>query len=636
MDNLNRDTFDQLFPFYFSLKRDLSLNSCGRSFAKLADPATFNFERDVELIRPKVSIAKQYDEIRSRIQLVFILGLQSSSGGRIRLKGQFLEINDRLVFCGSPWFLNAEELEASGLLLSDFAIHDTILDVLHYIDLFRHSNEDVARASEKILRQKQFYEAILDRIPAEIAVFDTGQRYLYANSQAIPDSTLRRESLGYKESLIMKALHLDDSSVRDRNALFSAVIRTGLDAEQVEHNKPHIGRESWKLRKYSPAETGAGDRTVISYAVDISAVKEAERKVAAAFQQVSEIIESIKDVFLAVDRHWKVIFWNERAEETFGIMREEILGADLRERCAHIFEPDYFYLWQRSMDNVHVERTEGNLFAEDLWYDITAYPFMGGLSIYIRDITIQKNYERQLETQNRSMADRTRQLRVVYHDLEQSMQAGANEMPEPLRTFGGMLELLEARTPVRLDARGLRNLYLAQDSADQARKTIEQLLDFLETDSWIAPAEPVNLPEMLDEVSALLSDSIRSTGAQLDYAGLPQVQASAQLLLVVFLNFVEYCLNNAEPEVQPRIRIRAERMPEGWKFCVENNGGGLSDEQLARLFEVIRLPASAEDRFQNGIDLSMNRRIIKALGGELCADAADGAWMCFYFTLPDR
>jgi PAS domain S-box-containing protein len=46
-------------------------------------------------------------------------------------------------------------------------------------------------------------------------------------------------------------------------------------------------------------------------------------------KEKNEILESIGDGFFAVDKKWKVRFWNSKAEAELGIKKEDMLERDL-------------------------------------------------------------------------------------------------------------------------------------------------------------------------------------------------------------------------------------------------------------------------------------------------------------------
>jgi len=69
------------------------------------------------------------------------------------------------------------------------------------------------------------------------------------------------------------------------------------------------------------------------------------------------------------------------------------------------------------------------------------------------------------------------------------------------------------------------------------------------------------------------------------------------------------------------------------QFWVRDNGPGLTSEAQAKLFA----PFTRLEQIRaqgHGLGLSIVRRIVEKLGGEVGVISAPGEGSCFYFTLP--
>jgi signal transduction histidine kinase len=84
----------------------------------------------------------------------------------------------------------------------------------------------------------------------------------------------------------------------------------------------------------------------------------------------------------------------------------------------------------------------------------------------------------------------------------------------------------------------------------------------------------------------------------------------------------------------PRIELGAGPQPNGTvRFWVRDNGHGLSIEDQRRLFgEFSRLSEGQVEG--HGLGLSIVRRIVTKLGGEVGVESQIGQGSMFYFTLP--
>ena len=84
----------------------------------------------------------------------------------------------------------------------------------------------------------------------------------------------------------------------------------------------------------------------------------------------------------------------------------------------------------------------------------------------------------------------------------------------------------------------------------------------------------------------------------------------------------------------PRIELGGNRDGGGMAhFWVRDNGPGLDEQQLGQLFQEFSrvTPANAEG---HGLGLSIVKRIVERLGGEVRVSSAIGQGSTFGFTLP--
>jgi signal transduction histidine kinase len=83
----------------------------------------------------------------------------------------------------------------------------------------------------------------------------------------------------------------------------------------------------------------------------------------------------------------------------------------------------------------------------------------------------------------------------------------------------------------------------------------------------------------------------------------------------------------------PGLTTRLQAPPHHTAFWVCDNGPGLTPEEQARLFvEFTRLHTIQASG--HGLGLSIVRRIVERLGGEVGVESTVGEGSCFYFTLP--
>jgi len=115
---------------------------------------------------------------------------------------------------------------------------------------------------------------------------------------------------------------------------------------------------------------------------------------------------------------------------------------------------------------------------------------------------------------------------------------------------------------------------------------------------------------------------------------LPWVHAVAGQLVRVFENLVSNAIK-FNTAAEPHIEVSASLVPEGWRFCVEDNGIGIDEGYQTRVFEIFQRLNPREAFPGTGIGLAICQRIVERQGGRIWFESAGpGLGSRFYFTLP--
>jgi PAS domain S-box-containing protein len=191
-----------------------------------------------------------------------------------------------------------------------------------------------------------------------------------------------------------RAVHPDD---RDR------VLR--VRSEAISHGQPYAisyriqapdGELNWIQTVAVPMRNSAGDVTgYIGTAIDVTEHKLWEAELKQANKQVRDVLESITEMFIAVDYEWRFTYANQSAVEKLAKPLDKILGKNIWELLPKVAATDFQFQFERVMSKrvpAHFEF----LAPHGSWFDVHAYPSNDGLSAYILDITVRKKNEEEL------------------------------------------------------------------------------------------------------------------------------------------------------------------------------------------------------------------------------------------------
>ena len=125
--------FRKLFPFHLRVNDEGRLTSIGHTLEKVSGLKTgILLEDGVEIERPFLTHFS-FKNILELPQTLFLL--RTLPEPRLRLRGEWLlpQGQSDLLFVGSPWISDMAELKELDLSISDFSVHDPMVDVLHLI-----------------------------------------------------------------------------------------------------------------------------------------------------------------------------------------------------------------------------------------------------------------------------------------------------------------------------------------------------------------------------------------------------------------------------------------------------------------------------------------------------------------------
>jgi signal transduction histidine kinase len=132
---------DLLFPFYFIVDKQLKIMKTGKSLSRFMREE-ISFEEAFEIGSPAYGVEYTCDSIISNASKVFILSLRQNKNN-LSIKGQFVPLHDhdQLLFVGSPLVNSEEEMKKNNLLISDFALHDSQIELLHQINALKKAQQ---------------------------------------------------------------------------------------------------------------------------------------------------------------------------------------------------------------------------------------------------------------------------------------------------------------------------------------------------------------------------------------------------------------------------------------------------------------------------------------------------------------
>lgn len=234
-----------------------------------------------------------------------------------------------------------------------------------------------------------------------------------------------------------------------------------------------------------------------------------------------------------------------------------------------------------------------------------------------------------------SLSTRSSELAQANEGLERFVRMASHDLREPLNTvvqFGGLIEDDEAQ---RLSDSGRMYLGLMMKATVRMRALLDDVLHFARLGRGeSAPAQVVPLDAVFEELLVTLAASVKAREAAVEVSPLPSVRGQPNLLSLLFQNLLSNALKFVPPERRPHVRVSARAERGVACITVADNGIGMSEPELSRLFQPFQR-VHTQGRFEgSGLGLSIAQQVAQHHGGSIRVSSQPGVGSTFEVRLP--
>ena len=184
----------------------------------------------------------------------------------------------------------------------------------------------------------------------------------------------------------------------------------------------------------------------------------------------------------------------------------------------------------------------------------------------------------------------------------------------------------------KLGADGDKYLSSIRKATGRLRLLIKSILDY----SIIGYNKKKIIIDCNNLMEELLSDMdvfITENKAEIYFHMLPVVSGYAEIKSL-FQNLISNAIKFKQRGVIPVINVMAKEEVDDWLFAVNDNGIGIEEKYLERIFTIFQRLHSQSDYEGTGIGLAHCKKIVELHGGKLWVHSKFGNGSTFYFTIP--
>lgn len=311
----------------------------------------------------------------------------------------------------------------------------------------------------------------------------------------------------------------------------------------------------------------------------------------------------------------------------------ELIGGDIRMLNSNYHAEAFMREMWHDLTQGKIWKGEFRNRAKDgsiYWTNTTIMPFLDTAGIPYRYAEIHTEVTEYKEMKQK-MEEQVAELARSNDELEQFAYVVTHDLQEPLRAIGGFVQLLKKYCDQQLDERANQLISHVIDGTVRMQKLIDDLLTYAQVNTDQAMID-IDCEKLLHNVLADLSITISESNATITQDKLPVVKGIPFQLIQLFNNLIGNAIK-FRGNKPPRIHIGVKEEPSEWIFSVTDNGIGMEEQYLDRIFRVFQRLHSRKEYAGTGIGLAICKKVVDYHKGKIWVKSQFDAGSEFYFTI---
>ena len=384
---------------------------------------------------------------------------------------------------------------------------------------------------------------------------------------------------------------------------------------------------------------------------DLTDKKIAEESLRQSEERYRLLVAQVTDyAIFMLDIEGRIMSWNEGARRIKGYTEQEIVG-----KYFSIFYPEEDKIANKpAMELRHASKTgkyeeEGWRLRKDgtrFWASVVITAVynqqkkLAGYSKVTRDLTERKHAERALRDsyqRYREMADALRitndELSHANKELEQFTSIVSHDLQEPIRTIKSFLQLIELKLNESESSELRSYIAKASTAGNRMKELIQNLLNYSQLSKNEVLSTEVSVDDLINEALQNLRTAIDSTAPKITIEKEVETVYGDRVQLV---QLVQNLLSNAlkfTDTGQPVVKIRVARENGEVKFSISDNGIGIQQNDMTKIFEIFRRLHTKKEYPGTGIGLAICKKIVDRHHGRIWPESQPGKGSTFHFTI---
>lgn len=346
------------------------------------------------------------------------------------------------------------------------------------------------------------------------------------------------------------------------------------------------------------------------------------------------LLDRTQDLIMLVEADTEAVIDVNAACGRLGWRPEELIGRPVRELVAAGFESLMEAMaagqgWgPREPQVMQLRRPDESLLPVELSWEIARLDGRPYAVLVGRDIAKRLAAEEVLRTTidelSRSNAELERFAYVASHDLK-----------EPLRTVISFAQLLQRQCGDCLSGEARESLAYMVDGARRMHALVSDLLDYSRIMGKASCFEAVDMTAVVETVLTGLREALDEAQAVVTLRGpLPLLHGDRAQMQQLMQNLISNAVKFRRPDLRPEVRISAQRWGREWWIAVSDNGIGIEEPYLDKIFQVFTRLHTVDRYPGTGVGLAICKAVVERHKGRIWVESLPGQGTTVTCALP--
>jgi PAS domain S-box-containing protein len=358
--------------------------------------------------------------------------------------------------------------------------------------------------------------------------------------------------------------------------------------------------------------------------------------------EFKQIIESMPNALIVSNESGKIIMANKKMEDLFGYTKDELYKSTVDLLIPKRYSKQHPEHIKSFVSKPSARSMGANRDLLGLKKNGDEFPIEIGLN----PITINNNNNNNNILVIAAIVDITKRkaqelkiqsalnlLKFNNDELKEFTYITSHDLQEPLRTISSFTKLINDEHKDELSEDLKTYINFISESSDRLRDLITNLLDYTRLGN-LEKTTLVDCNVLIKEILADFTVSISESKSKISLAApLPTITGSKPGLRILFQNLISNAIKFKKKDTLPQVKISFKEDSEKWLFYIQDNGIGMKEKDLTKIFSLFTRLHNRERYEGTGIGLAYCMKVVKKHNGNIWVDSELGKGSTFYFTI---